>query len=503
VGDLKGAFQGLLSGDITALPQFFKSATGAAGGFTTGLNGIKVALISTGIGALLVGIGLAVAALTQYFKGTEEGQLAFMRVMNSIKSVTQPIIAMFGKFGKAIFELFSGKWEAAWNTARGAVTGLGDAIKTNRENLDELNAAQEKFLVSNDDLTAKATQLEADIADLRERAADAENYSAKERLAMMNQAIIKQKEYAAIQKEITQNELNFKQLKASQGDATLAVNDEIEDLQNQIIALDGAESKALKKLESQRKTINKEVEKQLALEAEIKRVTAAQAEYNANPLQKMQPASVTGVASTAGPQNMELANMDSSAAILQTRLTDLNSTYTELTNNIVGSVGDIGSSFQAIGDAIGGAAGSWISFTGKVLQSIPSLITQITALRTANASNAIAGAVSGSAALPPPWNIISIGASIAAVLAGLATSIPKFAAGGIVPGSSFYGDRVLAGLNSGEMVLNKSQQSNLFNQIQGGGGGKDMRIEVFGSLSGDLIRITNKRAERKNKQFNG
>lgn len=41
--------------------------------------------------------------------------------------------------------------------------------------------------------------------------------------------------------------------------------------------------------------------------------------------------------------------------------------------------------------------------------------------------------------------------------------VQKFASGGLVSGNSYSGDRVLTRLNSGEMVLNKSQQANLFN----------------------------------------
>lgn len=59
------------------------------------------------------------------------------------------------------------------------------------------------------------------------------------------------------------------------------------------------------------------------------------------------------------------------------------------------------------------------------------------------------------------------GAAVAAVVAAMA-SIPKFATGGIVPGTSFTGDKVPALLNSGEMILNGSQQSSLFNMINGG-----------------------------------
>ena len=42
----------------------------------------------------------------------------------------------------------------------------------------------------------------------------------------------------------------------------------------------------------------------------------------------------------------------------------------------------------------------------------------------------------------------------------------KHADGGIVGGNSYSGDRILTGLNSGEMVLNKDQQTQLFKFIQ-------------------------------------
>jgi len=51
----------------------------------------------------------------------------------------------------------------------------------------------------------------------------------------------------------------------------------------------------------------------------------------------------------------------------------------------------------------------------------------------------------------------------------------KFAGGGIVGGSSLTGDNVRVGVNSGEMILNSTQQKSLFNAIatnnipQGGG----------------------------------
>jgi hypothetical protein len=68
-------------------------------------------------------------------------------------------------------------------------------------------------------------------------------------------------------------------------------------------------------------------------------------------------------------------------------------------------------------------------------------------------------------------------ANTAAVSANSVTNFFPFATGGIVhaaggvmvPGNSFSGDRVPALLNSGEIVLNKSQQYNLASQLEGDG----------------------------------
>ena len=83
----------------------------------------------------------------------------------------------------------------------------------------------------------------------------------------------------------------------------------------------------------------------------------------------------------------------------------------------------------------------------------------------AKGSEAIANATSSGAKMPFPYNLIAIGTGVAAVIAALASC---FATGGIVPGASTTGDKVIARVNSGEMILNKSQQANLFKMINAG-----------------------------------
>ena len=97
-----------------------------------------------------------------------------------------------------------------------------------------------------------------------------------------------------------------------------------------------------------------------------------------------------------------------------------------------------------------------------------------TATTVANAGTKVAAktaegaatAGASAASLPFPWNIVAIGSAIAAALAAFAM-IPRFENGGIVGGNSPKGDKILARLNSGEMVLNRDQQGTLYGLLSG------------------------------------
>ena len=80
-----------------------------------------------------------------------------------------------------------------------------------------------------------------------------------------------------------------------------------------------------------------------------------------------------------------------------------------------------------------------------------------------------------------------------------AAAIPKFENGGIVGGSSYHGDKILARVNSGELILNRQQQSTLFglmnqNSISKSG---DNKVIVRGS---DLILSINNELKHRNKK---
>lgn len=86
------------------------------------------------------------------------------------------------------------------------------------------------------------------------------------------------------------------------------------------------------------------------------------------------------------------------------------------------------------------------------------------------------------AAFPPPFNFIAMAGTLATGFANVQAirSQGFFAGGGIVPGSSFSGDNQLVNVNSGEMILNRNQQSKLFQMANGGGGRSKIVVNNYG-----------------------
>ena len=101
----------------------------------------------------------------------------------------------------------------------------------------------------------------------------------------------------------------------------------------------------------------------------------------------------------------------------------------------------------------------------------------------ANTAKGVSEVGASTGSLPFPANLIAMGAAIAAAVA-LFASIPKFANGGIITGGPSSGDKMLARVNSGEMILNQGQQSRLWQAIQSG--------RVLTGASPELQSVTTK-----------
>jgi hypothetical protein len=85
--------------------------------------------------------------------------------------------------------------------------------------------------------------------------------------------------------------------------------------------------------------------------------------------------------------------------------------------------------------------------------------------------------------------------ALSSVISSKLQSGPRFENGGIVGGSSFYGDKIMARVNSGELILNQKQQSSLYGQLNTPGGPIVMIPDV--KLKGEDIYVSFGRYEKK------
>jgi hypothetical protein len=101
----------------------------------------------------------------------------------------------------------------------------------------------------------------------------------------------------------------------------------------------------------------------------------------------------------------------------------------------------------------------------------------------------ILGFATASAAAAKGGPIVWLGFLISglATVASVIGTIKGFAGGGIIDGNTFHGDAIVARVNAGEMILNRTQQSNLFRLLDSGGSRAAAPVQVRFVLEGDKL----------------
>lgn len=151
----------------------------------------------------------------------------------------------------------------------------------------------------------------------------------------------------------------------------------------------------------------------------------------------------------------------------------------------------------SLGDAIGGTAGSIIKFIAAQAQQVVQGISTIASMKAQEqAAYAEMTAELGAAAASTmkahswiPFVGVAMGIGFVASMVAALMSLPKFAGGGLVGGTSYSGDTQLASVNSGELILNKAQQNSLANELQSG---NTQPLRLSARMSGtDILFIIN------------
>ena len=115
---LTGSLDKMTGGAVTGLKSFATGLKAIAGGFRT----IGGAIAASGIGLIVI----TIAALTAAFKGSEEGQNRFAKIMGVIGAVTGNLVDLLADLGDSII--------SAFENPKKAITDFANSIKTNITN---------------------------------------------------------------------------------------------------------------------------------------------------------------------------------------------------------------------------------------------------------------------------------------------------------------------------------------------------------------------------------
>tara|TARA_R110000803_G_scaffold59479_3_gene118087 strand:+ start:495 stop:2555 length:2061 start_codon:yes stop_codon:yes gene_type:complete len=339
-GGIIGYVDKQTGGAISGMKKFYGSIVKA----TTGMKFLRIAIIGTGIGALVVLITSLVAAFSQSEKGQEKMQQV-MAVLGAVvkqvmdyfadlgekiisvftdpkqalidlkdaivKNITNRVTSLietFGYLGTAIKKVFQGDFSGAMDSAKSAGSSFTDTMTGVKGSIDKAtNAIREFGRETNKEIDAtlkitksrqkahhieRALQVERakanrEINDIRLKAEDRVNNTATERIALLRKA-------QKIEEKITEKEIYAKNLmvKAQIAEMALGKNnieskDKLAALQAELINLDTKKLRSQRLLQTQITTaINEEAAAKKKVQDEAEAELAAQEKVVADRIAK-------------------------------------------------------------------------------------------------------------------------------------------------------------------------------------------------------------------------
>lgn len=160
-----------------------KAAAVSSNLLSAGLKILKIALISTGIGAIVVVLGSLVAYLTKTQKGTE----FLSNAMAGLGAAINVIIDRVAKFGGALVKVFSGDFKGAAQDMKATFAGIGDELQREIKLAYELNDISQQLEKQEVMLNMQRAASRKEIERLK-MISDDTTKSAKERIAAAKQA---------------------------------------------------------------------------------------------------------------------------------------------------------------------------------------------------------------------------------------------------------------------------------------------------------------------------
>lgn len=488
------------------------SELGGEGSEMINIAKIQVDLLAKAIKAVGIVVEIVVKLIVKAFNGIKD---VVMAVVNWISEKWKSLVNFLGntKWGQAII--------GAWNKIKQMIYNvINTAIGWWNDFMDLLGIDRAKInisLGSTPDTTTESYQADdpnkvADLADQnvdtsdkgkkgkgkgqgsnKTKSTQQKTEKVKTKVELDEEAFDNQmkKVTTAIQRFnkglITKEELEETAKQANQyfKDNSLKANVQIEFDENG----QGFEQAAIKKIEKDTKTDLEKLRK--AYDDAYSRFEQAKSDFTKGLINKEQleneVAEINKVLKSIGVDpiqiqvdgvNKTIKTIEEIKQATENALNEMKDRVANLTSSLSGSVGQFTEQYTQFAQILKDGVANNAQIAGSSIAMLGNTLTQMGADGAIAKVGAVLAAIgqiilgfataSAQAASLGPWGWLAfVGAGLGAVAATIAT-IQGFADGGIIGGASYHGDKILARVNSGEMVLNQRQQANLFNLLDRG-----------------------------------
>lgn len=479
-----------------ALDKLVPGLGATANGFTSMAQTAK-AFIVTPIGAVIGALGLAIAALTQYFRDNEAGQNSFNRIMNVGSAIVGKFTDLISFLGENVFKVLISGFETTIGFLEKWVPGFAQATKAvekflNLDRADYISDLEAETDALERQLIVRKAQLEAIVAEQKLRAED-KSLSLKERKQALDEASKSQKELNDLELQYAQNKLdiivaqsnsNKEALKAeAEAQANLfRIQKDAADKQKEIFT----KNQELKAQEAALTTKNNEaIAEEIRLKNQLAEINEKANEQTDIELPKLE---------------LKIKGKDTINKSLDA-LVKKNQEVSKSEKERVKAAED--SSDKQVKAAV--ALSAAVIGLGKSDTKAKKALGLSTI--AINSGIGVSEAIKAGAGKPWPLNLAAILSGITAVLTGItqAKGLLGFASGGLT-GTKIMahhgtrinrsnGDNLLATVKTGEVILNERHQAML------GGDRTFARLGVPGFASGGFVAQTAKNTESISSQI--
>lgn len=421
-------------------------------------------------------------------------------VQVAIKGVTVAVNGL-AKAADWVGRVFGADWGLSRKT---------EELKAQAAAQRELTKAENEYVINKRAWGIETAKIDRDVADLRAKAADKENYTSQQRLAFLQQAIDKETERATKEKELAEENLRLLRIRAEQTDNDAEMNDKLAQAEIAVVQADTQLNKTKREMVAQMSELHNKIRQEgvaawNAYKEKLKETREEMGQLIATlpTLEALEKARQDQAANIAkAVETLSKAEEQMALAIREVEnVPDLSdkfepSALDQFAAAYQRTAETIQETSQSLSSSFGSVASMYEQMANDESKSEEERAKAAQAAKrwsalqiAANAGTAVAKGVVSAMDTPFPANIGAIATTLAAILAAIAQAkalaAEGHAQGGVVggyAGATMGPDNTVINARKGEMVLNANQQRQLFDIANGGSMGSSLTASLVAAL---------------------